>query len=67
MVNNAVNCTRPCQFLLEKHQINVQPINYPTVPKGTEKLQLTSVTFPSDRMVDDLVDALQLAFCHVET
>ena len=67
MVNDADNCTRICQFLLNEHQIYVQPINYPTVPKGTERLRLTPGPFHSDRMIDDLVDALQLAFRHVET
>ena len=66
MVNDADNCTRICQFLLNEHQIYVQPINYPTVPKGTERLRLTPGPFHSDRMIDDLVDALQLAFRHVE-
>ena len=67
MVNDADNCTQICQFLLNEHQIYVQPINYPTVPKGTERLRLTPGPFHSDRMIDDLVDALQLAFRHVET
>ena len=66
MVNDADNCTRICQFLLNEHQIYVQPINYPTVPKGTERLRLTPGPFHSDRMIDDLVDALQSAFRHVE-
>ena len=66
MVSDADYCTRICQFLLNEHQIYVQPINYPTVPKGTERLRLTPGPFHSDGMIDDLVDALQLAFRHVE-
>ncbi len=67
MVNDADICTRVCQFLLNEHQIYVQPINYPTVPKGTERLRLTPGPFHSDSMIDDLVDALQLAFRQVES
>ena len=66
MVNDANICSRICQFLLNEHQIYVQPINYPTVPKGTERLRLTPGPFHSDRMIDDLVDALKLAFSYVE-
>ena len=66
MVNDADICKRICQFLLNEHQIYVQPINYPTVPKGTERLRLTPGPFHSDSMIDDLVDALQLAFRQVD-
>ena len=67
MVNNADQCTRICQFLLNERQIYVQPINYPTVPKGTERLRLTPGPFHSDSMIDDLVDALQMAFSQIES
>jgi 5-aminolevulinate synthase len=67
MVNNADQCTRICQLLLNERQIYVQPINYPTVPKGTERLRLTPGPFHSDSMIDDLVDALQMAFSQIES
>ena len=67
MVNSADQCTRICQFLLNERQIYVQPINYPTVPKGTERLRLTPGPFHSDSMIDDLVDALQMAFSQIES
>ena len=66
MVNNADQCTRICQFLLNERQIYVQPINYSTVPKGTERLRLTPGPFHSDSMIDDLVDALQMAFSQID-
>jgi len=66
MVNNADICSQICQILLRERQIYVQPINYPTVPKGTERLRLTPGPFHTDEMIDDLVDALQMAFARVE-
>jgi 5-aminolevulinate synthase len=62
MVNNADICSQICQILLNERHIYVQPINYPTVPKGTERLRLTPGPFHTDAMIDDLVDALQMAF-----
>ena len=67
MIKDPIKCKKISDWLLEDFGIYVQPINYPTVPKGTERLRLTPGPFHSDSMIDDLVDALQLAFRHVET
>jgi hypothetical protein len=44
---------------LEKFAIYVQPINYPTVPKGTERLRITPTPFHNDPLIDELTDALR--------
>ncbi len=62
MVNDAAKCTRICEILLQDFCIYVQPINYPTVPKGTERLRLTPGPLHNDTMIDHLVDALSKAF-----
>lgn len=62
LVGEAKKCKMMSDKLLEDHNIYVQPINYPTVDVGTERLRFAPTPFHDDGMIEDLVRALKVVF-----
>lgn len=61
-VGDPVLCKKVTDYLLTEHNVYVQPINYPTVPKGTERLRLTPTPLHDDSHMEELLGALNDAW-----
>ena len=62
MVGDAFKCKAMSDTLLNEYGIFIQPINYPTVAEGTERLRIAPTPFHTDAMMSELVDALERVF-----
>jgi len=62
MVGDPALCLAISARLLERHAMYIQPINYPTVAKGTERLRITPGPLHSEEMIHELAEALEESF-----
>ena len=58
MIKDPIKCKKISDWLLEDFGIYVQPINYPTVPKGSERLRITPSPVHTEADIDYLVSSL---------
>jgi 5-aminolevulinate synthase len=62
LIGDAKKCKAMSDSLLNDHNIYVQPINYPTVDVGTERLRFAPTPLHDDGMIEDLIEALLAVF-----
>ena len=62
LVGNPEKAKAASDMLLDRFGLYIQPINFPTVPRGTERLRITPTPFHTDQLIEELADALDAAW-----
>ena len=66
LIGDAKKCKMTSDLLLKKYSIYIQPINYPTVPRGEELLRVSPTPNHNDKLINELVIALEEIFVELK-
>ena len=59
IIGDPILCKKAADELFDNHKVYLQPINFPTVPRGQERLRITPTPLHTDKMIDELIYALK--------
>ncbi len=66
LIGDPIKCKKASDMLLNDYHIYIQPINYPTVPRGQELLRISPTPNHSEKLINQLADSLNEVFDRLE-